>query len=345
MKMFVISHSYIGDGQSQMLLAAATHWVKQLGWTVDAVSAPNMTAEAHQAVANSGMVEIERAHFNEKYDIALINCLRNIQFVNFIYPHVPIVLWAHEAETILKTPVPREKWEEWFSKIALVIFQTEAQARLYRKYIPESDRGKIAIVPNGIPPLPARAASNAPRDGAFRIVNLGKLTPMKGQAELIRAAVRLSQKHKLTCTLIGDLEYLAELDRKALDALDSHPQLFSLPGYLPRQKALETVAGADLFCFPSISESFGLAPLEAAMLGVPVVLADIEVYKSVGWVYGENCLTFKAGDAKKLEAVLDRLIGDAALRATIAANGKALAARYQMGPFLKNISEKLQSAV
>ena len=341
MKTFVITHSYIGDGASQMLLAAAAHWVKTLGWQVDAVAIPNMTAEAHQAVADSGMKEIERAQFGEKYDFALINCLRNIQFVNLIHPHVPVVLWAHEAETILKTPVPREKWEEWLSKVALLVFQTEAQARLYQKYIPEKDRAKIAIIPNGIPPLPASPKAVAPAQEPFRIVNLGKLTPMKGQAELIRAVAKLGQEHKLACEFIGDTEYLPELDRKAREALEKNPQLFTLRGYLPRRLALESVAKADLFCFPSISESFGLAPLEAAALRIPVLLADLAVYKSVGWVSGENCVMFRAGDGKKLEAALETLIADPALRTKIAQNGQELARRYDMAPFLSQISERL----
>ncbi len=337
MKIFVITHSYSGNGASQMLLNAASHWTHKLGWQVDAVTVPGIRGEEQLGIKNSGMKLIDRAHFGEKYNCALINCLKNIHFVNFIYPHVPIVLWAHEAETILKSPVPREKWRGWFSKVSLVIFQTEWQMKLYKRYLPNGC--KIAIIPNGIPPINPAISPTHVEDGVFRIVTVGKLTPMKAQSDLIRAVVQLSQSHKIQCELIGDTEHLSHLDRKAREVLEKHPALFTLSGYLPRDRTLEKVAAANLFCFPSISESFGLAPLEAASLGVPVVLADIPVYKSVGWVHRENCLMFPPGDRKKLAAAIESITGDNSLRKSIAEKGKALSAQYGMDTFLPKISE------
>lgn len=342
MKTFVITHSYVGDGASQMLLGAASHWTKQLGWQVDAVTVPHMTAEARQALAGSGMTEIQRASFAAGYDFALINCLKNIHFTDFIHPHLPIVLWAHEAETSLKSGVTPEQWKNWFSKVSLVIFQTEWQLRLFKKYLPDNIR--VAVIPNGIPPVGVAANDKAARDDTFRIACLGKLTPLKAQADLIRAAAGLSSKYPLHCELIGDTEHLAHLHPVARKALDRHPDLFTLSGYLPRQLALEAVAKADLFCFPSMSESFGLAPLEAAALGVPVVLADLGPYKAIGWKSGENCLMFPAGDRKKLASALEAAIKDIQLRNRIAENGKELADRYSMGPFLRGISELIANA-
>ncbi len=342
MKLFVITHSYAGDGASQMLCHAAEDWVRQRGWQVDAVAGPDMTDDARRHVAQSGMRLIPRAHFGEAYDVALINCLKNIHFVDLIYPHVPIVLWAHEAETILKSQVPREKWQGWFAKASLVIFQTDWQMNLYRKYL--SPESKVAVLANGIPPASPAPQPAREADSAFRIVTVGKLTPMKAQSGLIRVVPKLAQRHNVHCQLIGDTEYLPRLETKALTALARHPQLFTLSGYLPRDQALGAVAAADVFCFPSISESFGLAPLEAAGLGIPVVLADLGVYKSVGWVSGENCLMFPPGDVKRMEAALDAVIKDASLRAKLAEKGRSIAAGYTMDAFLPKISELVAEA-
>ena len=40
-------------------------------------------------------------------------------------------------------------------------------------------------------------------------------------------------------------------------------------------------AHADLFVTPSLREGFGFSPLEAASLGIPVIISDIEVLREV----------------------------------------------------------------
>src|SRR5277367_4454566 len=99
MKAFVITHSYRGDGAAQMLLETAAYWTGQLGWQVDAVEGPRMSGVDFEAIAQSGMKPIKRAQFTDHYDLALVNCVANLQFVDLIHPHVPVMLWAHEAET------------------------------------------------------------------------------------------------------------------------------------------------------------------------------------------------------------------------------------------------------
>jgi glycosyltransferase involved in cell wall biosynthesis len=346
MKLFVISHSYSGDGASQMLTQAASHWTKRLGWQIDAVIVPGMPAEAHQAIADSGMIPVQRAYFGKTYDFALINCLKNISFVDLIYPHVPSVLWAHEAETVLQsTSFKRERWESWFAKVSLLIFQTDWQSRLYRKYTKHLDQMKIAIVPNGIPPIPEPGQGGRTGDDLFRIVSVGKLTPLKAQADLIRAVACLSSAYPVHCELTGGTEYLPGMDHVAQEVLAKHPHLFTLSGALPRAQALARVEQADLFCFPSKSESFGLAPLEAAALGVPVILADLTPYRAIGWVSGKNCLTFPAGDRNALQSAIEAAIRVPHLREKIAAGGKELAAKYGMEQFLSAISERMLQVV
>jgi glycosyltransferase involved in cell wall biosynthesis len=342
MKLFVISHSYSGDGASQMLLSAASHWTKNLGWQVDAVIVPGMSLESHQAIVDSGMRPIERAHFGAKYDLVVINCIKNIHFIDFIFPHVPIVLWAHEAETILKSAsIAQEKWENWFAKVALLIFQTEPQAKLYKRYLHNVGSDKVTIIPNGIPPVNVSPEEVNDCDKTFRIVNVGKLTPLKAQSDLIRVVSRLSGEYLLHCEFIGDAQYLPQLDKRVQEKLSQNPELFKLSGLLSRDRALASVAKADLFCFPSLSESFGLAPLEAVLLGVPVILADLEAYKAIGWVSGENCLTFPAGDKRGLQSAIETMINNPDLRKTIANNGMLLAKQYGIDEFLSKISETI----
>ena len=58
---------------------------------------------------------------------------------------------------------------------------------------------------------------------------------------------------------------------------------------------LEAYNSLDVFVFPSYEENQGLAILEAAAVGLPIVVRDIPVYQ--GWlVHGENCLKAKTDE-------------------------------------------------
>jgi glycosyltransferase involved in cell wall biosynthesis len=54
-----------------------------------------------------------------------------------------------------------------------------------------------------------------------------------------------------------------------------------LIGNLDPQDLADLVSSADLYLFPSVWESFGLAGVEAAMAGVPVLASDLPVLREV----------------------------------------------------------------
>jgi glycosyltransferase involved in cell wall biosynthesis len=71
------------------------------------------------------------------------------------------------------------------------------------------------------------------------------------------------------------------------------------------------MAKAGIFVSPSIYEPFGLAALEAATSGTPLVLADIPTYREL---WDGAALFFEARDAHGLAGCIARLAGDDELR-------------------------------
>lgn len=344
MHIVVFSHSYAGDGASQMLLLAAHHWVRNLGWSVDAVVPRDLSPEARRNMADCGMKPVERALFSIDYDIALVNCVQNIRFVELLQGRWPVLLWAHEGQTAIQScSWGEERWRELFAGTDCVVFQTQAQRELYQAWIPNGEPGRVAVIPNALPPL--RDGVYLTRDTRTRpmhIVSVGKVTPMKGQADLVRAVVEISAMAPVHCELIGGVEMLDHLDPVALGCLRSRPDLFTLRGHLARDLALQAVASADVFCFPSHAESFGLAPLEAAALGVPVILADLDVYLEIGWVHGMNCVKHPVGNIAELaQAVLNlRLQPDR--REALARAAREWVPQFRNSTFLQTLTACVQ---
>ena len=78
----------------------------------------------------------------------------------------------------------------------------------------------------------------------------------------------------------------------------------------------------DIFIFPSYEENEGMVILEAAALGLPILVRDIPVYGD--WlIHGENCL--KAKNDGEFKKYLGELISDPDLRKKLGAGALALA--------------------
>lgn len=67
-----------------------------------------------------------------------------------------------------------------------------------------------------------------------------------------------------------------------------------LLGAVPPEEVADLYAAADLFVFPSTWETFGLAAVEAAMLGMPMVVADLPALREVLRADGSAPVAFVA---------------------------------------------------
>jgi glycogen synthase len=189
----------------------------------------------------------------------------------------------------------------------------------------------------GIDPQLYRPAP--PRPWGWRLLYAGRIDPRKGIATAIEALPLLPAAARLTVTGAGDAAHLEELRRSARglgvgERVDFRP---------PRDQAAlaREYAAADALVFPvTWAEPWGLVPLEAMASGTPVVATGTggsgEYLED-----GRNCLLFPPRDAPALAAALERLAGDAGLRARLRAAGLATAARYSDAAFNERVEAAL----
>lgn len=131
-------------------------------------------------------------------------------------------------------------------------------------------RQPVAVIPNGID-LPApgdlsRRAAPPLRTALF----LGRIHPVKGLADLVRAwgAVRPAGWR---CIVAGPDEegYAARI--RAAVAREGLQECFIFAGPVSGDRKAELFATADLFVMPTQSENFGIAIAEALAYEVPVI--------------------------------------------------------------------------
>jgi glycosyltransferase involved in cell wall biosynthesis len=89
--------------------------------------------------------------------------------------------------------------------------------------------------------------------------------------------------------------------------------------YVPARQLATVYQHAEAFIFPSLYEGFGFPLLEAMAHGVPAIAARSSSLPEIG---GEAALYFDPQQPAELEAQLDRLLHDPALREELVQRGR-----------------------
>ena len=151
----------------------------------------------------------------------------------------------------------------------------------------------------------------------------GRLAWQKGLREALAASTRLGTSVPLL--VAGD----GPLAPEVAAAAAAHPGRVRGLGWLPRLGLARLLAHARSLWFPSLwIEPFGLAGLEAAAAGVPVVATGGGGVDE--WLEeGINGLRVPRGDADALAAAADALASDPGRAQALGEAGRAVAARFR----------------
>lgn len=172
--------------------------------------------------------------------------------------------------------------------------------------------------------------------------------------ELIGCAARLHPLKQLDLAIrvltINPGQHLAlagqGADRPRLEALADELKVSDrvhFTGELDTEAMGAFLAALDCFVFPSAAETFGLAAVEAAQAGCPVVSNDIEVLHDVLAVDGAPCALFvDAQDTAAFAAAIRRTFDDKALAAQLAERGRQLKQRFPLDKMVDDYMKLLQ---
>lgn len=141
---------------------------------------------------------------------------------------------------------------------------------------PVAYQKKFKKIYNGIPCLEIQSSPKQVRakwglsENAPLLLNVGRLAHQKNQGILLEALLHLPDAHLI---LVGEGELRDYLHNKVAE-LRLEKRVHFL-GELEFQDVLALLQASDVFVFPSIYESMGMAVVEAMASGLPVVASNI----------------------------------------------------------------------
>lgn len=148
----------------------------------------------------------------------------------------------------------------WTKSIALKHYQIAEQ--------------KIEVVHNGIiPKKDVESNSFAPPLGSHIVTFLGRITHQKGPMYFVEAARRVHEQFPdAQFVVAGSGDQLPMMiERIAQVRLSMH---FHFTGFLKGEDIDRVWSMSHVYVMPSVSEPFGIAPLEAIQAGVPVIISN-----------------------------------------------------------------------
>ncbi|GAA4549269.1 MSMEG_0565 family glycosyltransferase [Pseudonocardia xishanensis] len=204
-------------------------------------------------------------------------------------------------------------------------------SRMWRDILARDFGVGATVVPNGVDLARFASVVPAERTGGFLLLAVGGIEPRKGSVHLIRALARLEDPAPELVVVGGhSFQDFAPYREAALaEAAELGVRVREVGTVSDAELAgwYAAAAGDGALVYPSTAEGFGLVPIEAMALGVPVVASDLPVFRE-HLTDGVDALLPPVGDDEALAAALRRVITEPALRDSLRTAGHTTAARF-----------------
>jgi glycosyltransferase involved in cell wall biosynthesis len=136
------------------------------------------------------------------------------------------------------------------------------------------DPRKVTTVHNAVEPICSEIATIQSKKGTKdKVVTfLGRITMQKGPEYFVEAAAKvLAKTDNVRFVMAGNGDMMNQMIR--LVAQRGISDRFHFTGFMKGTQVYEVLKSSDVYVMPSVSEPFGISPLEAMQCGVPTVIS------------------------------------------------------------------------
>ena len=135
------------------------------------------------------------------------------------------------------------------------------------------DPAKVTTVHNAVVPLSEDLLNaHAPKPKEKVVTFLGRITMQKGPEYFVEAAAKvLKNNHNVRFVMAGSGDMMDKMITLAAER--GIADRFHFPGFQKGKQVYEMLSASDVYVMPSVSEPFGISPLEAMQMGVPSIIS------------------------------------------------------------------------
>lgn len=136
------------------------------------------------------------------------------------------------------------------------------------------DPRKVTTVHNAVEPVSKEIQNIIPnKNPKEKVVTfLGRITMQKGPEYFVEAAARVLDRSKnIRFVMAGSGDKMVEMIDLA--ARRKIADRFHFTGFLKGKQVYEMLKSSDVYVMPSVSEPFGISPLEAMQVSVPTIIS------------------------------------------------------------------------
>lgn len=135
------------------------------------------------------------------------------------------------------------------------------------------DPAKVTTVHNAVTPLTPEQLNVPEHKSKEKVVTfLGRITMQKGPEYFVEAAAKvLKNNHNVRFVMAGSGDMMDKMINLAAER--GIADRFHFPGFQKGNQVYEMLKASDVYIMPSVSEPFGISPLEAMQMGVPSIIS------------------------------------------------------------------------
>lgn len=133
---------------------------------------------------------------------------------------------------------------------------------------------KVSTLHNAVIPLEKDILDIVPKKipGEKVVTFLGRITMQKGPEYFVEAAAMVLKRTKnIRFCMAGSGDMMNDMIRLA--AARGISDRFHFPGFMRGRQVYECLKASDVYIMPSVSEPFGISPLEAMQCDVPTIIS------------------------------------------------------------------------